>query len=262
MKQKLIILVVALTTAVSCATREKTGPVDYRLYAGGELTITVARDGKTVMTSTLLPGLEIIGETDRSNPRTFSVTSVNMFGNWPNGWTHCRYEASGTYTFVESGNGLWVNVTAPLELWEIEKGEIRYFDTYFRGDNGLHKARQRVDRMKELARFLKTDRHFPKVSGSMKKKTAYGDGFINVQGAFLFPEYYNRKDVSDIGCLERGETWDSGYTEKEFPEHLHDLRNSGSLWRDFEEAPQMLLSLYNLAFVANEYIEKFQLYRR
>lgn len=262
MKYKLTILIAAIMAAASCASHEKTGPVEYRLLSGDDISVTVDTGGKAVITSTLLPGMEIIGEMEADDPTVCTVVAVNMIGNWPNGWTYCRYEASGKYRFIESGSAYWVKAIDPLELWEIEKGEIRYFDTYYRGDDGLHKARQRVDRMRELARFLQKDKEFAEVSGSLKKTTVFGQPFKAVQGAFLFPEYYDREKVSGVGLLDKGEAWDAAYTTREFPEQLQSLRDSGSLWRDYEEAPQMLLALYNLDFVSGKLLLKTQLHRR
>ena len=38
--------------------------------------------------------------------------------------------------------------------------------------------------------------------------------------------------------------WNTGYTERVFPEHLREIRNSGTLLRDWEEAVEWLYVEY------------------
>ena len=49
--------------------------------------------------------------------------------------------------------------------------------------------------------------------------------------------------------------WRTDYTEAVFPESLRSLRDSGTLFRDWEESPDLVLSFYNLDHVLASVIE-------
>jgi hypothetical protein len=55
--------------------------------------------------------------------------------------------------------------------------------------------------------------------------------------------------------LGAGIVWDKQYTEKIFPEQYIELRNSGTLYRDFEEAQELFYTIYNLDYVMNTYLQ-------
>lgn len=187
----------------------------------------------------LIPAAVISGDIEdtREGGLRFYVTEVRFFTNWPNGWTEGVYEASGTYLLHNTGGNTRLEVEEEFTLWDITSGGIRYFDTYYRGDEGSRKVKNRIDRMTEISRFVKKEKGFPG-----KDRVTFSR---NIR-AFLFPE---------AAVMGAGIVWDKQYTEKILPEQYIELRNSGTIYRDFEEAPVLFYTMYNLDYVMNTYLQ-------
>ena len=107
----------------------------------------------------------------------------------------------------------------------IQEATLRYFDTYLRGSQGLAEVSHRWDRIQAVAAELSL--HPERVP--WEKLDAY-----------LFPEVYGYI-TPPAGHHARvtvyGMDWDTDYTKELLPESLRPLRDSGTLYRDFEEAP-------------------------
>ena len=202
----------------------------------------------------------------------FYITGVKLFSSWPNGWTEGLLEGSGAIILSREKTGWAFHVEDELSLWDVVSGEIRYYDTYYRGDEGLRKVKNRVDRMIQVSRFLREEREFPPFYGAIMKETSHGRGFTPDVVSFLFPETekrFKRKERKQIFTEENrlyesasrekvlgaDMYWRVEYSEKILPEHLVPLRNSGTLWRDYEEAAPVFYSLYNLEYLFNNLLE-------
>lgn len=200
----------------------------------------------------LIPAAVIYADVEKGekdNLRVY-VTKVRFFTNWPNGWTEGVYEASGMYLLSDDDENARIRLQDEFTLWDIVTGEIRYFDTYYRGDDGFSKVKHRIDRMTEISRYLQEEKEFPRYYRE--------DVFLTDVGEFLFPEATG----TDTGTGGENETalgagifWDKSYSEKILPEQYVELRNSGTLYRDFEEAPGLFFTIYNLDYVMNTYLE-------
>ncbi|MBN2531480.1 MAG: hypothetical protein JXB88_01245 [Spirochaetales bacterium] len=216
-------------------------------------------------TSPLFPAVTIYGEIEEQEYGfVYYMTKVRLIANWPNGWTEGNYEASGKLLFTKVDERFTCHIEDPFKLWDITSGEIRYYNIYYRKEDGLVKVKNRVDRLCEISRFLK-ERGLSPVYGHIKQKTMYGPGFTGEIIPFLFPERKNFSKLEKEGLLPdeyyktKGNfpvqtvwgadlSWRTDYTSVVFPEHLVPLRNSGTLWRDYEEAPLLFFSLYNITW--------------
>lgn len=223
-------LFLTLFLLVSCAT------VDERYVAGEQFdhrgrrrhtepVLVVERSGTSAaITTPWLPGMEMLGFFEET---TVYVTGVRLFANWANGWTEAVFEASGTLRSapVEAGDGsrISLHVEEPVELWTLEEGGIRYYDTYLLGDEGRGRVRGRVNRLQEVAQWMR-ERGGPDAYGSDSREGRYG-----------------RAMVDDVRHAVQREI--EGGTA---PEWLVTLQESLSLERDLREAPGMLVALYNL----------------
>ena len=221
---------------------------------------------KGELKSPYIPGITLHGEIEETEEGfSFYITKIRMFTNWPQGWTDAYYEASGHIVFQEQNDQWTAETTDTFELWDILKGEIRYYDAYFRGDEGLWKVKNRIDRIRKLNRFFKDEIGLPLFYPDKK-------GFAQELVPFLFPEAektFNGKErkmlFSETNLLydqsegERfeggGLFWNTEYSQNILPEQLIPLRNSGTLWRDFEEASGLIYSLYNLEYIVNDWME-------
>jgi hypothetical protein len=235
-------------------------------------TFTVKKDKagelRGQLSSPLLPGATFHGDvTVKENIYIFYITTVRFFANWPNGWTEGIYEASGTYTFerqeANRQEGYLLTVEDPFTLWNIKSGALRYFDTYFRGDDGLSRVKNRIDRIEETTRFLKDE---------MKRRIWYSSKEYSERIApLLFPEAkrkFARQNGLFQSCREEcckemvpgaGIRWCTGYSEKLLPENLIPLRNSGTMWRDWEEAGKLWYTISNLEYVLHTLFDKARL---
>ncbi|MBN2616988.1 MAG: hypothetical protein JXR64_01610 [Spirochaetales bacterium] len=209
-------------------------------------------DKSFTFTSPNLPGFSISGIVANEEGIDYLyITSVRMFSNWAGGWTEGFFEASGRYQLEKSGNNYKLTEIDPFELWDIVSGEIRYHDNYYRGDDGVWKVKNRVDRLKELCRVLTIDMGFNKYSGNLEKEIY----------PTLFPELYKFKKLEVKGLLPKSYyesglepktvrandiKWRVDYTQAVFPQEFWELRDSGTLYRDVLEAPDIFNSLYNL----------------
>lgn len=227
--------------------------------------VVIALDENSVeLTSTLIPGMNFRGTLEGN---TIYITQVRVFSNWQNGWTEGFYQASGKYLIVEDGKDYLLEEVDPIEIWDIESGEIRYRGKYYRKDDGLQKVRNRVQRIEEYARIIK-EYGGPNYIGGVKKVTTASK--FTIHGHLypkLFPEVLGFEKLEDsrelhsryyksdfeIEKIEGSNIfWRTDYTKALFPEHLWELRNSGTIFRDFEEAPYLVMSYYNLEGFINK----------
>lgn len=275
----------AFVLLASCAStdyvfRTKAEDWDGRPYAGLQLAKPedgAAGNGGTAggerkpaeLTSSLFPRIVFKGEiaAEAGGDVVFVVTEARLFDNWQNGWTEGFYEASGVLRFKKgaaSSNAAEETLAVledPIRLWGIKSGEIRYIDTYYRRDDGLKKVKQRVDRMSELSKFMRKDLSFRTLYVEVEKDDEPFVDFREDCLRLLFPEREDFEDLEAEGRLAAGfktvpeavETvrgdgllWRKDYSAAVLPENFRDLRDSGTLYRDFEEAPGLWLSLYNL----------------
>lgn len=228
------------------------------------LTIRDGRDTEVLgdITSRYLPAAVVTGEIEETEKGLyFYAVEIALFSEWPNGWTEGSLECSGTFFLEEGKDGWTFHKIDELSLWDVSTGAIRYYDTYYRGDDGLRKVKHRMDRMREVNKFLIEEKKFPPIND--------WKGFSKDAVSYLFPEtkrLFRRKDrkhiFSETNNLYESSArdrvlgadiyWNTGYTDKILPEHLVPLRNSGTLWRDYEEAGSLFFSLYNIEYFFND----------
>lgn len=189
-------------------------------------------EGRAIVTSPWLPGMELRGIVEVRGARTVVyITAARLFANWANGWTEGHYEASGILGLTPRAGsaGIRVAVSEPIELWTLERGEIRYYDSYFRGDTGVGRVRARVDRLEAVAEWLRSgdDPGVPGLIGDARDETSYGPAAVDL-----------------VWRRVRAATAARG-----LPDWLRALEESESLHRDLREAPGLLVALANLQAV-------------
>lgn len=226
------------------------------------------------ITSPLIPAATLIAKheqvSDNSGDRlVLSIEKVRFFTSWYNGWTEAEYEATGKLILENKGNEYSCKVADPIELWDILKGQVRYYDAFYRDEEGIQKAKNRVDRLIEFSSFLK-NQGFPGHFGHFSKEAAQGPSFKSHIVPYLFPETkgpllyqakkgklyrgveITREDIEarDIE-INSGFIWNKKYTEAILPPELAPLRDSGTIWRDYEEGGKLFFTLYNLDYFYN-----------
>lgn len=199
-------------------------------YQDREPTYAVRTAGTTfVLRSPWIPGFEARGTLERGfDTHSLYVESVRLFANWPNGWTEAHYEASGTFRAERDGAGRWaVTLVEPLELWGIQSGEIRFFDSYLRAEVGIMRAKARVDRVLAIS------------------------GWINeaaLSPADRMPWHPRRSgDRGGSSATDRVRARLAAATaDSTLPEWIVPLLTSGTLERDLVEAPDLFALFVNL----------------
>lgn len=264
MKIKLLTILFCLYL-VSCAT-VKDGYKTTRMVVPGGPEVFIAQNNDNFeLSSPIIPGITFIGAV---SGKTLYITSVRLFSNWQNGWTEGFYQASGKYLLENSVNSYNLVEVDPLEIWDIESGEIRYKGNYYRGDDGLQKVRNRVDRIREYVSVIKENRG-PDYLGGVKKASTVSlysikgslypklfpevEGFKKLEKNLRLPKLYYSNDYPKEKVEGSNIYWRTDYTKSVFPEHLWELRDSGTIFRDFEETPQLIVGFYNLdGFIENK----------
>ncbi|MCK4798704.1 MAG: hypothetical protein KAT05_15105 [Spirochaetes bacterium] len=200
-----------------------------------KLTIKENKKGKiwAELSSPFISWSKIIGEIkeDATGDLQFYIESIKYLANWPNGWTSGESEASGKIIFQRTETGWQAKIAEPFETWEVIKGEVRYFDDYYRDDAGLKKVKNRLTRIKAVNLFLK-ENNFSKFYGHVWFKTTYGEPFRKSLRKFLFD-----KNI-------------------EYPEYLIKLKESGTIRRDFEESVGLFFMDYNMEYYFNNILEE------
>ena len=252
---KLIFLCIAMLINASCVgLMERTGRIldgsafeekTITHYSADNIEISVVenRDAEQSILIILnnFPMMKLRASLPDEN-NSFFLTSLEYLAGNTHGWNE--------FTLLLVGDGrLSLGETAVLEgLNEIEPiqitaGRIHRFDTRITGDDAVTALHNRRERIVVLADWMIS------LNGP-KAQTIRG--FNNHWKPIIFPEIVSRRNrpdgwLQDDDILQRDEdiNWNTGYTERIFPQELWDVRNSGTLLRDWEEALSLVYLEYN-----------------
>lgn len=158
---------------------------------------------------------------DNGENLIFDIETIYFLANWPNGWTEGLLEASGRLIFIKENNFYKCEVNDSIAMWDLQKGGIRYRDTFYLDDKGKEKVKQRLKRIQGLTSFLR-DQPIPDYFGHIWFKTKLGDSFNKYAKPIL---------------LSKG---------TKFPKYLQDLQTSNTILRDYTEAIDLFFMDYNL----------------
>ncbi len=178
-----------------------------------------------------------------------NVESVYWFDNWNNGWTEVRFSASGKLKLT-GDSAVAYTVLEPVVLEFPEYVRMRIKDTYYKNETAIRNFQNRMDRMDSMLEFL----HVVIKEG----KTKFLNGvnyftFESTVGCLLFPEIYGYipgynlkyKNVSKEEKIWGDDIfWNNKYTESFFPEYMWKVRNTGTLYRDWESNIDLFYILY------------------
>ena len=244
-----LLTAVWLIGAASCATggyatQEEFDHLGRRRHIRSEATIEL-EDDSFVLTTPWFPGVSVSGELRRESPARWVgyVDEVEIVANWSNGWTYAVLDASGTLsieaqvaTSEEMPQRVTVDLVDTIDLWTLRRGEIRYFDDYIRGEEGLGRVQARLDRTEAYAEWLTeayavwlNDRHGG--SGPLRIGHAYRDGSYGEPAVERMENALER--VADAP-----------------PDWMVPLLESGTIDRDLLESAQLIQF-----FVNNSYVE-------
>jgi hypothetical protein len=165
----------------------------------------------------------------------FHLTSLDYLGGNTNGWNEYRLDMFGTGSFIPDGQTAVLSVSGDIEGVQISAGRIHRFDTRITGNEALSSLRNRRERILSVAKWMNER------EGSPANQSP--DDFEKYWKPLLFPEMVSKK-LRPANWQQKGDQWiraesirwNTGYTERTFPEFLREIRNSATLLRDWEEA--------------------------
>ena len=184
---------------------------------------------------------------ETADGRIMHVDSLHLFLNWQRGWTEIEYMAQGTVYWTVDASSVTARIEQPVELIGVEQAAIRRRDTRLRGDYAWQEARRRSERIREIAvlwRDFAPPRLFQQARPNYPLHILFRrDNFLQYWGSTFFPEvygwgdYWDGREEKQDSMTVRGEdiAWNVSVSEHLLPPEYTDLRNSGTLFRDFEE---------------------------
>ena len=195
-----------------------------------------------VITLDRFPTIKIRGNAPDDSGE-FSLTALDYLGGSYNGWNEYSLELYGQGTMTLGETSATMSIPQESETVQISWGRIRRYDTRITGNEALTLLRNRHERILALTEWMNS------LDGSPKGLSL--DDFERHWKPVLFPETVSRKKRPDDWQREddqwvRAEDirWNAGYTERVFPELLRNIRNSGTMLRDWEEAIGWMYYVY------------------
>jgi len=175
-----------------------------------------------------------------------TVDQMHWFSNWHDGWTEADITTTGTLLLEKNGSKWDVSVLSKLVPEQTTAAKVRYRDTIKRNDEAVSLMNRRIERITATVELLA--KQLPVENFSLSSGI---EAFRKAAGSILFPELYGypagKTKSADTGeNRNRGEgySWDVVYTKEAFPEYMTDIRNTGTLFRDWEESTDLIYFMY------------------
>jgi len=200
-----------------------------------EITKVQNRDGEhsVIITLNQFPAISLRGTLPDGQNLFFLTAMYYLCGN-EHGWNEWRLDISAAGNLELGDETAVFTIHSGIETVQISAGRIHRFDTRITGDEALTSLRNRQERILSLSEWM------------LKQYAPQGLSqrfFDRHWKPILFPEIVsarrqpvNWRQQGDIWARAEDIRWNISYTERVFPEELQEVRNSGTLLRDWEEA--------------------------
>jgi len=213
------------------------------------------------------------GEAFRQDDGSFLFHADNFewFSNWADGYTRATFSTWGTWKFDGKSS---LEVLDPVVVDTVKTGMLRYGSKKMYGDQSRDLIQRRWSRVQVAADFLNqnwagSDMSCQVIPEYKAKKPKHRENdFLHLAGQLLFPEKYGYGEGSKESTEKvraEGILWDTAYTGIIFSEieELKDIRNSGTLYRDWEEGSTLLYIAYHLKYITGLSLinTEFKLYK-
>ncbi|MDR0442109.1 MAG: hypothetical protein LBH44_01720 [Treponema sp.] len=182
------------------------------------------------------PSIKIRG-TMPNDQGGFFLTSLDYLGGDYHGWNEYRLDLSGMGNISFRENTVVLSLSPEIETVQISSARIRRYDNRITGTEALTNLRNRRERILALAEWMNNQENILFLPQSSLKE------FETYWKPALFPETVSKKKQPQ-GWQQEGDRWNKAedirwnvnYSQRVFPEILWNIRNSGTLLRDWEEA--------------------------
>ena len=237
---------------------EKKTAVYKRAAQGDDAEIVFTRlvlkngEGAVEITNGEWPNLAIRGSLE-SEDGSIRLSHARFLSSHVQGWNDITLELLGSAVFQASGGivgTLYIN--GEVEMVQVSSGKIRLKSDRLSGDAALVPLRNRRERILALIEWM--DEEAPENRHSF----AGQKDFELFWKPLLFPELVSKRRRPHAYFAKNAEwkradsvKWNTSYTETLFPEELRELRNSGALLRDWEEALPWIYMEYSWKNIIN-----------
>jgi hypothetical protein len=211
------------------------------------------------------PSIKIRGSAPGSQGE-FDLVSLDYLGGNTNGWNEYRLDLSGQGIIRLGETTATLSIPGKIAPIEISWGRIRRYDTRITGNDALTSLRNRRERLLAVAEWMNS----PSDKGGQENVSPQNSrkDFEKYWKPILFPEMVSKKNRPEGWERENDQwvkaediRWNTGYTERVFPELLRDIRNSGTLLRDWEEAIEWLYIEYEWDRLTETLSQEIVLYK-
>jgi hypothetical protein len=172
----------------------------------------------------------------------FYLTSLDYLGGNRHGWNEYRLDLFGTGNLTLGETSAVISFHPEIQPVQISSGRIRRYDTLITGGDALTNLRNRRERITAVVEWMAS------LNNPQEQSL---DEFDKYRKPLLFPEMTAKKQrhkdwrqEGDILVRAEGILWNTSYTERVFPEELWNVRNSGTMLRDWEEALEWIYFEY------------------
>jgi hypothetical protein len=218
-----------------------------------------------IITMEQFPAIQIRGSAPDENG-VFHLTSMDYLGGSTHGWNEYRLDLVAEGRLVLNETTATLSIPDEIITVEIESGRIRRFDTRITGGEALTSLNNRRERIRALSEWMNapseevtlSEEGEPPDEEASETVTPYlsRDDFESLWKPVLFPELVSKKKRPQ-GWRQEGDKrvnaedirWNTGYTERVFPEELRNIRNSGTMLRDWEEAFEWIYVEYSWNYI-------------
>ena len=165
----------------------------------------------------------------------FYFTSLDYLAGNYHGWNEYRMDLFGTGKLIMGNDTVVLTVSEGITAVQISSGRIQRYDTRLTGNEALARLRDRRERISALTEWMRQLENAPKGLDR--------DTFETYWKPVLFPELVSKKkqpkewkQENDQWARTDDMRWNKSYTSRVFPELLWEIRNTGTMLRDWEEA--------------------------
>jgi hypothetical protein len=174
----------------------------------------------------------------------FNLVSLDYLGGSAQGWNEFKLDIAGEGKLVYGDKTASISVHHDsVEQIQISFARIKRYDTRLSGNEALTLLRNRHERIKSITEWMNSRETPP------PKMDA--DDFEKRWKPILFPEIVPKRkrpkdwqQQNDQWNRAESVRWNKSYTERVFPEELREIRDSGTMLRDWEEALDWIYNEY------------------
>jgi len=201
-----------------------------------------AGESSVIITLEQFPTMKIRGSAPNEQGE-FQLTALDYLGGNVHGWNEYRMDLAGSGNLVLDEKTARLSVPDEIETVGISSGRIRRYDTRISGAEALSNLRNRHERILALTEWMNSRENHPSFDSREK--------FEEYWKPVLFPEMVSKRkrpadwrQQNDQWAKAEDIRWNTGYTERVFPEILRNIRDSGTMLRDWEEAVEWIYIEY------------------